>query len=256
MSKFLLNLHVQISKVCQKSKFQIKFERILILNFGPAPVFGPAVATSFPPQPARSTPPHWASVSRPAQPAPPLHSLPHEPRPAFYFLRMKPTECRHPLPLSKWPEHSPLITSHYPTDPLLKQLIMELHYAAASPSMVGCLRSSPRPYKRCPSTPPHSHHPSVLPLSFPPLLSSTAITVIVEPDATSETPLHRLPTHDDHVVELAGPSFPSPAPCPELLGTGVARGRATVSSHARQWLLVHGGPVAPWTESMNFSVQK
>jgi hypothetical protein len=188
------------------------------LNFGPALVFGPAAATSLPTQSASSPPPHWASASPPAQPAPPLLSLSRGARRAFFFLRTKPTErhCplalhhagRCPLPLLKWLEHSPHVTSPEPTDPLPKQLIMELHYAAASPSKASRLRSSPQPYKRCPSTPPLSHRPGVLPLSFPLLLSSTTITAIAEPDAAGETPLHRLPTHGDPAVD--SPTLPSP----------------------------------------------
>jgi hypothetical protein len=42
MSKSLLNPLVQISTICQKSKFQIKFEKVLLLELGRAPVFGPA----------------------------------------------------------------------------------------------------------------------------------------------------------------------------------------------------------------------
>jgi hypothetical protein len=41
MSKFLLNLFVQISIVCQKSKFQIKYERILFLELWPSSGFWP-----------------------------------------------------------------------------------------------------------------------------------------------------------------------------------------------------------------------
>jgi hypothetical protein len=124
--------------------------------------------------------------------------------------------------------------------------------------MAGRLRSSPWSYKRRPSTPPPSHRPSILPLSFPPLLSSTTVA---EPDTTGEMPLQRLLTRSDPAVELTDPSFPSPAPWPKLSGTEAAGGRAPGSSHARQWSPVHHGPVAPnstalWTESMDFSVQK
>jgi hypothetical protein len=127
--------------------------------------------------------------------------------------------------------------------------------------MIGHIRSSPRPYKRCPSTPPPSHCPGVLPLSFPPLLSSTVVTAFAEPDVAGEMPLHRLLTHGDPTVELAGPSFPSLDPWPELSDIGVARGRAPVSSRVWQWPPVHGGPVAPrstapWTESMGFFCPK
>jgi hypothetical protein len=58
MSKSLLNLLVQISKVYQKSEFQIKFEKVLFLELSPAQVFGPAA---------------WdLAFGRPAPPPPPL----------------------------------------------------------------------------------------------------------------------------------------------------------------------------------------
>jgi hypothetical protein len=59
---------VQIFKVCQKSEIQIKFEKVLLLELGPAPVFGPAAAHFLFPSPTVYSPsPHWASASRPAQ---------------------------------------------------------------------------------------------------------------------------------------------------------------------------------------------
>jgi hypothetical protein len=223
MSKFLLNVLVQISKVCQKSKFQIKFERILFLELWPSSDFRPSrdQFSSSPTGPLSPSP--WASA--PDQP-----SLRH---PAFFFLRTKPTERRHPLaphhtarrplPLSKRPEHSPLITFHHPADPFLKWHIMELHYAATSPSMAGRLRSSPQPYKRRPSTPATLTPPRRPTLSFPSLLSSTANA---EPNTASETPLHRHPTRGDRAIELADPSLPTPAPWTELSGTGAAMSTA------------------------------
>jgi hypothetical protein len=60
--------------------------------------------------------------------------------------------------------------------------------------------------------------------------------------AARETPLHRLLNRGNPVIELTCPSFPSPAPWSELSGTGAAGGRAPVSSRARQWPPVHGGP--------------
>jgi hypothetical protein len=147
MSKFLLNLIVQISKVCQKFKFQIKFERILFLELWPSSGFWPSRGhlPSFPIGPLSPSPLGLSLPAGLACPAPPLTAA--RARPAFFFLKMKPTEHRRPLPLLKWLEHSPLITSHHPADPLPKRLIMQLHYATASPSMVGRLHSSPRPYK-------------------------------------------------------------------------------------------------------------
>jgi hypothetical protein len=68
MSKFLLNLLVQIFKVCQKFKIQIKFEKVLLLQLGPPPVFGPAATHFLFPSPTiRSPSPHWASAARPTQ---------------------------------------------------------------------------------------------------------------------------------------------------------------------------------------------
>jgi hypothetical protein len=171
------------------------------LNFGPAPVFSPAAATSLRPQPARSPPPHWASTSRPAQPAPSCFFLPQD------------EADRVPSP------------------------------ACAAP----CRSLPPSASKMAGALTPHH---------FPPPGRSPLETT------HNGAPLcHRLPTSGDPAVEVAGPSFPSPAPWPELSGTGAAGGRALVSSCVQQWPPVHGGPVAPrstapWTEFTNFSVQK
>jgi hypothetical protein len=69
--KSLINLLVQISKLCQKSEFQINFEKVLFLELGPAQV------SAQPPGPwpsagQLSPPPHssWTSASRPARPTP------------------------------------------------------------------------------------------------------------------------------------------------------------------------------------------
>jgi hypothetical protein len=51
-----------------------------------------------------------------------------------------------------------------------------------------------------------------------------AAALLSRGSATDETPLHRLPTRGDPIVELACPSFPSPAPWLELSGTGAAGG--------------------------------
>jgi hypothetical protein len=55
-------------------------------------------------------------------------------------------------------------------------------------------------------------------------------------------PFHRLPSRGNPAIGLAYLPFLSPAPRSELSGTGAAGGRAPVSSQARQWSLVHGGP--------------
>jgi hypothetical protein len=63
MSKFLLNLLLQISKALLNSKIQFLIRRFFFLAFGPADLaahsaFGPAFS-------------HWASAPQPARPQPP-----------------------------------------------------------------------------------------------------------------------------------------------------------------------------------------
>jgi hypothetical protein len=87
---------VQIFKVCQKSEIQIKFEKVLFLELGPAQDFGPAARalafgrpTSPSTGPAGHPLPHssWALTSRPAQPSPPPSlSLTDARAPPFIFL--------------------------------------------------------------------------------------------------------------------------------------------------------------------------
>jgi hypothetical protein len=48
-------------------------------------------------------------------------------------------------------------------------------------------------------------------------------------------------------IELACPPFLSPAPWSKLSGTGVAGGRAAMSSSGRQWRPVHGGLEPRWS---------
>jgi hypothetical protein len=82
MSKSLLDLLIQISKVCQKSEFQIKFEKVLFLKLGPALVFGLA---------------SWALAF--GQPASPSSSLgpPPSPRPSH----RPPPSLRGPWPAGR-----------------------------------------------------------------------------------------------------------------------------------------------------------
>jgi hypothetical protein len=199
---------------------------------------------SRPPQLARSPPPQEASASRPTQPT----------LPGFLVPQDEADRLSSPPSAS---EMARALTPHHFPPPRCSPPEMAHNGAPLHRH----LRSSPRPYKRCLSTLPPSHRPGVLPLSFPPLLSSIAITAIVELTATGEMPLHHLPTHSDPAVELNGPSFPSPAPWPELSGTRAAGDRAPVCSRAWQWPQVHGGTVAPWstpqwTESTDFFIQK
>jgi hypothetical protein len=81
MSKFLLNLLVQISKALVYSKIKFYSEK----NFSPSlsahPAFQPSHGLFFFSQPFFLPPlPHWASASRPAQPT--LTAQPD----TFFFL--------------------------------------------------------------------------------------------------------------------------------------------------------------------------
>jgi hypothetical protein len=88
MSKSLLNLLMQISKLCQKSEFQIKLKKVLFLELGPAQV------SAQPPGPwpsAGQLVPHsfCALASQPARlgPARPSPSLMHGLHPFIFLLR-------------------------------------------------------------------------------------------------------------------------------------------------------------------------
>jgi hypothetical protein len=112
MSKFLLNVLVQISKVCQKSKFQIKFERILFLELWPSSDFRPSrdQFSSSPTGPLSPSP--WASASRPAQPAPPGFLLPQD-----KADRAPPPSCaapHRPPPPSSFKTAGALTPHHFP----------------------------------------------------------------------------------------------------------------------------------------------
>jgi hypothetical protein len=74
ISKFLLNILVQNSKVCQKSKFQRKFERILFLELWPRSGFRPSHGhlPSSPTEPLSPSTLGLGLPAGPAYPAPPL----------------------------------------------------------------------------------------------------------------------------------------------------------------------------------------
>jgi hypothetical protein len=117
MSKFLQNLLVRISKICQKSKLQIKFERILFLESDhfwfsaqPQPTSlpppsGPAAAHLFPSPFWPSLPHRLPLTDRRA------HPLSH---PAVFFLR-KPNQELPPPP----PERA----TAAPTTPPLPEMV-------------------------------------------------------------------------------------------------------------------------------------
>jgi hypothetical protein len=90
MSKFLRNLLVQMSKVCQKSKFQIKIERILFLESG---------HFRFPAQPRHtSLPPPSGPATAHLSPSPFRPSLPCPVSRPTVFLLQKPDQSLPPAP--------------------------------------------------------------------------------------------------------------------------------------------------------------
>jgi hypothetical protein len=104
MSKFLLNLLVQISKICKKSKFQIKYERILFLELWPSSGFWPSRGhlPSYPISQLSASPLGLSLPAGPACPTPPLTIA----RGPLGFLLPQDEADRAPLPscaAPRWP---------------------------------------------------------------------------------------------------------------------------------------------------------
>jgi hypothetical protein len=151
MSKFLLDLLVQIFKVYQKSKIQIKFKKVLLLELGPAPVFGLAVAHFLFPSPTGRSPSlHWASASRPAQLALSAQPTTRRWRPA----RLPPPSRGHASP------HDRLRPSSCPADRWAPPVITFLR-----------LRLSSTPRRRL-AEPPWLPRPPPRPLSLWPTITT------------------------------------------------------------------------------------
>jgi hypothetical protein len=140
------------------------------------------------------------------------------------------------------PFHSPINQRHSPSSITgnwrLQSGALE---ATSTPAIEGAQPPPPRlrPIKGRPALGEDSH------TSNTPSLSPQRALAVALPSRSSaagETPPHRLSSHGNPTIDLACPSFPSPAPQSELSGTGAAGGRAPVSSRARQWPLVQGGP--------------
>jgi hypothetical protein len=101
MSKFLLNLLLQISKAMVYLKIKLLFRKEFFLTFGPTgpaasrPIrpFGPAAAHLFLFSTGQSPPPspHWASASRQAQ-------LALTAQPAVFFLLPHQSQAHKPPP--------------------------------------------------------------------------------------------------------------------------------------------------------------
>jgi hypothetical protein len=262
MSKFLLNLLVQISKALVHSKIKFYSEKNFP-HFRPnrpssQPVhldFRPRCSPFFSFPTGRFPPPHWASASQPAQ----LTSRPSWPPSSASCTGAKCTR-RHRRPASRRPHglprrlhrkkkmaasiplHFPINRHHSPSSITSKRRLQsEAIEAPSTPAIEGAQPPPPRlrPIEGHPALGEDSHTSNAPSLSPQRAL---VVALLCRSSIASETPLHRLPSRGNPIIELACPSFPSPAPRPELSGTGAAGGRAPMSSRAWQWPPVHRGP--------------
>jgi hypothetical protein len=264
MSKYLLNLLLQISKALVYSKIKFLFGKEFFLHFRPIRSFGPAMAHSLF---------LFFSTSRPPCPPPPLLSplglglsagLAHPHGPTDHLLPPpapkpsaqaaaadRPRTAPRSTPMTSTGRkimaaslllHSPIKRRHFPSSILGNRRLQSGGIEASStPAIEGTQPPPPRlrPIKGRPALGEDSHTYNAPPPS--PQRATTA-ALLSRASAVGETPLHHLTNRGNPVIELACPSFPSPTPWSELSGTGAVGGRAPVSSRARQWLLVHGGP--------------
>jgi hypothetical protein len=120
--------------------------------------------------------------------------------------------------------HSPIKRRHSPSSIPGNRCLQSGGIEASSTPAIEGVRPPPprlRPIKGRPtlSEDPHaSNAPSLSPQR------ALATAHLRRGSATGETPLHRLPSRGNPVVEFTCPSFPSSAPWSELSGTGAAGG--------------------------------
>jgi hypothetical protein len=194
------------------------------LSAGPAHPHGPTGRFLPPPAPEPSA--HDAAAGRPraAPRSTPTTSTGRKIMTSSILLQ----------PPIKWRHFPSSITGN-------RRLQSEAIDAPSTPAIEGARPPPPRlrPIKGCPALGEDSHTSNAPSLSPQRAL---VVALLSRGSAAGETPLHRLLSHGNPVIELACLPFLSLAPWSELSGTGVAAGRAPVSSRARQWLPVHGGP--------------
>jgi hypothetical protein len=255
MSKFLLNLLVQISKALVYSKIKFYSEKIFPslsahLAFWPSsgPFFFLSTGRFFPfplglglsADPAHPHGPTGRLLPPPA-PEPSAHdAAAGRPRAAPRSTPM--TSTGRKIMASSILLQSQIKRHHFPSSITSNRHLQSGAIEAPSTLAIEGARPPPprlHPIKGCLALGEDFHTSNA-----PSLSPQRALTVALlsRGSATGEMPLHRLPSRDNPVIELACPPFLSPAPRSELSGTGVAEGRAPVSSLARQWPLVHGGP--------------
>jgi hypothetical protein len=250
MSKFLINLLVQISKALVYSKIKFYSEKNFSITFGPAAARFIFFSTGrFFPFPlglgllANPAHPHGPTgrLLPPPAPEPSVHdATAGRPRAASRSIPM--TSTGRKITASSILLQSPIKWHHLPSSITgNRRLQSGAIDAPSTPAIEGARPPPPRlrPIKAFPALDEGSHTSNT-----PSLSPQRALTVALPSrgSAAGETPLHRLLSRGNPITELACPPFLSPAPRSELSGTGVAGGRAPVSSLARQWPPVHGGP--------------
>jgi hypothetical protein len=255
MSKFLLNLLVQISKAWVYSKIKFYSEKNFFSSLSAHPAFRPSCGPfSFLfNRPFFSSPLGLSLSAGPTHPHGPTGRLlpPPAPEPSAQDAaagrpratpRSTPmTSTERKITASSILLQSPIMRRHFPSSITGNwRLQFAAIEAPSMPAIEGARPPPPRlrPIKCYPALGEDSH------TSNAPSLSTQRGLIVALPSrgsAAVKTPLHRLSRRGNPVIELACPPFLSPAPRSELSGTGAAGGRALVSSRARQWMQVHGG---------------
>jgi hypothetical protein len=119
---------------------------------------------------------------------------------------------------------SPIKQCHFPSSITSNRRLQSGAIEAPSTPALEGARPPPlhlRPIKGCPALREDSHTSNAPSLSPQRALP---VALLSRGSTAGETPLHRLPSRDNPVIELACPPFLSPDPWSELLGTGVAGG--------------------------------
>jgi hypothetical protein len=244
MSKFLINLLLQISKDLVYSKIKLLFGKEIFLTFGPIsptasrPIrpFGPAMAHFFSFQPAIPPPLGLSLSAGPAHPHGPTGRLlpPPAPEPSAQDAatgqpraapRSTPmTSTRRKIMAASILLHSPIKRCHSPSSITGNRRLQSRAIEALSTLAIEGARPPPphlRPIKGRPALGEDSHTSNAPSLSPQHALT---IALLSRGSTVSETPLHCLTSRDNPIIELACPSLPSPAPRSELSGTGAAGG--------------------------------
>jgi hypothetical protein len=226
-------------------KNQILFRKEFFLTIGPTgpaaswPIrtFSPAAALFFL-QPAIPPPPSPLGLSLSAGPA---HLTA---QPATFFLlphRSQSHKAPPPAGLAPPPRSTPTPPPEEKKTAASTPLHSPINRRHSSSSITGnwCLQSGAI---EAPSTPAiegaRSPPPRLRPIKGRPTLGedsytsntplspqrALAVTLPSRSSTAGETPPHHLPSHGNPTIDLACPSFPSPAPLSKLSGTGAAGG--------------------------------